>query len=163
WELITFQFLHIPIWPFHVLFNCFGLYFFGRPIEQVLGSKKFILVYLLSGILGGVLQVLTTLALPRHEDFAVAGASAGICGIIAIFCSLHPMDELTTWIYFLPITLRAKFFLMALTAFSLFGVIVPFSDIANGAHLGGILFGMAYVRWGTAWEGLINWKPISWK
>src|SRR5882724_588399 len=163
WQLLTFQFLHVPIWPFHVLFNCLGLYFFGRPVEQILGAKKFTILYLLSGICGGLLQVLATLILPRHEDVAVVGASAGICGMIAIFCSLHPMQEMTTWIYFFPVTLRAKYFLMFIGGFSLFGVLVPFANIAHGAHLGGILLGLSYVRWGTAWEGLINWKPISFK
>ncbi len=161
WQLLTFQFLHMPIWPFHVLFNCLGLYFFGRPVEQLLGAKKFILVYLLAGIAGGLLQVLTTLILPNHADIPVVGASAGICGIIAIFCAVHPMQELTTWIYFFPITLRARYFLMFLAGFSLFGTLVPFAEIAHGAHLGGILFGLAYVRWGTAWADWIRWKPFS--
>lgn len=163
WQLVTFQFLHIPIWPFHVLFNCLGLYFFGRPVEQVLGPKKFTLVYLLAGIVGGILQILVALILPHHDDLSVVGASAGICGIIAIFCALHPMQEMTTWIYFFPVTIRAKYFLMFLAGFSLFGVIVPFSNTADAAHLGGILFGLAYVRWGTAWEGLIRWKPFAFR
>jgi hypothetical protein len=37
------------------------------------------------------------------------GASAGVCGMIAIFCAVHPMQEITTWLYFLPITIRALF------------------------------------------------------
>src|SRR5947209_6050072 len=161
WQFITFQFLHVPIMPFHVLFNCLGLYFFGRQVEQILGAKKFMLVYLLAGIVGGLLQMLVTLILPHHDDFGVVGASAGICGIIAIFCSLHPMQELTTWIYFFPVTIRAKYFLMFLGGFSFFGILVPFGNVAHGAHAGGILLGMSYVRWGTAWEGLFRWTPFS--
>jgi membrane associated rhomboid family serine protease len=163
WQLLTFQFLHVPIWPLHVLFNCLGLYFFGRPVEQILGAKKFTVLYLLAGICGGILQMLVTLILPHHDDGAVVGASAGICGMIAFFCSLNPMQEVTTWIYFFPVTIRAKYFLMFITAFSIFGVIIPFANVAHGAHLGGILLGLAYVRWGTAWEGLINWKPFTFK
>src|SRR5882672_7824610 len=48
WQFLTFQFLHSAPWPWHVLFNCLGLYFFGRPVEQILGSKRFIWLYLLS-------------------------------------------------------------------------------------------------------------------
>ena len=161
WQLFTFQFLHSAPWPWHVLFNCLGLYFFGRQVEQVLGAKKFLLVYLLAGIMGGILQVLATLILPHHMDVPVVGASAGVCGIIAIFCALHPMQELTTWIYFFPVTIRAKYFLMFLAGISLFGMLVPFDFVAHGAHLGGILLGLAYVRWGTVWEGFFRWTPFS--
>ena len=160
WQLVTFQFLHVPILPFHVLFNCLGLWFFGKRVEEILGPKKFLITYLVAGVCGGILQLLTTLILPMHVDASVVGASAGICGIIAIFCSLHPMQEMTTWVYFFPITIRAKYFLIFLSAISIFGVIIPMGNVAHAAHLGGILFGLAYVRWGTAWEGLIDWKSF---
>jgi membrane associated rhomboid family serine protease len=158
WQLFTFQFLHSTPWPWHVLFNCLGLYFFGRPVEQLLGPKKFLLVYLLAGIIGGLLQAIITLLLPNHLDIPVVGASAGICGVIAIFCSLNPMQEMTAWVYFFPVTIRAKYFLMFLGGLSLFGTLVPFDNVAHAAHLGGIFLGLAYVRWSTAWEGLFNWK-----
>src|SRR5215831_5232899 len=114
WQLLTFQFLHSCPMPWHVLFNCLGLYFFGRPVEEALGSRRFLWLYFLSGIAGGLLYVITTVVLPHHADISVVGASAGVCGLIAIFCSLHPMQELTTWIYFLPITIRARYLLIFL-------------------------------------------------
>jgi len=147
WQLLTFQFLHAAPWPWHVLFNCLGLYFFGRPVEEILGSKRFLTLYFLSGIVGGLVQVLTTIALPKHPDVPVVGASAGVCGMIAIFCSLQPMRELTAWIYFFPVTVRARYFLWFLGLLSLFGVLVPFDFVAHGAHLGGILVGIVFVRW----------------
>jgi membrane associated rhomboid family serine protease len=150
WQLFTFQFLHSTPWPWHVLFNCLGLYFFGRPVEERLGPKKFLILYLLCGVVGGLLQVVATVVLPRHHDIPVVGASAGICGMIAIFCSLNPMQELTTWIYFFPVTIRARYFLMFIGLLSLFGTFIPFDNVAHAAHLGGILLGMAYVHWGEA-------------
>jgi membrane associated rhomboid family serine protease len=149
WQLLTFQFLHSTPMPWHVLFNCLGLYFFGRPVEEALGGKRFLSLYFLSGTMGGLLQVLLTLILPRHEDIPVVGASAGVCGMIAIFCTLYPMQELTTWIAFFPINIRARYLLIFLTLLSLFGAFVPFDGIAHAAHLGGILTGIVYVRWGT--------------
>src|SRR5436305_1731642 len=79
WQLLTFQFLHSCPLPFHVLFNCLGLWFFGRPVEETLGSRRFLKLYFACGLAGGVLQVLLTLLLPRHEDIPVVGASAGVC------------------------------------------------------------------------------------
>jgi membrane associated rhomboid family serine protease len=147
WQLLTFQFLHSAPMPFHVLFNCLALYFFGRTVEATLGSRRFLALYLLSGVLGGTLQVLTTVALPNHHDVSVVGASAGVCGMIAIFCALYPMRELTAWLYFFPVTIRARYFLWFVMGFSIYGTIVPFDYVAHAAHLGGILTGLAYVRW----------------
>jgi membrane associated rhomboid family serine protease len=146
WQLLTFQFLHSTPWPWHVLFNCLGLYFFGRPVEEMVGSRKFTTLYLLSGIAGGLFQVLVTVVLPRHMDIPVVGASAGVCGMIAIYCAVNPMQELTTWIYFLPITIRAKYLLIGLAAYSIYGTLIPLSAVAHAAHLGGILLGLGYVR-----------------
>jgi len=156
WQLLTFQFLHSAPMPFHVLFNCLGLYFFGRRVEEILGTRRFLWIYFLSGVAGGILQVLLTL-IPRHADVSVVGASAGVCGLIAIFCSLHPMEEMQTWIYFFPITIRAHWFLKFLLGFSIFGALIPFDRIAHGAHLGGLLLGMSYVRRGERLDRLLDW------
>ena len=162
WQLLTFQFLHSTPWPWHLLFNCLGLYFFGRPVEERLGSKKFVVLYLSCGVVGGLLQVASSALLPNHYDVPVVGASAGICGMIAIFCSLNPMQELTTWIYFFPVTIRARYFLLFIGLLSLFGTFIPFDNVAHAAHLGGILLGMAYVRWGeTTSQNLRSLNPFQ--
>jgi membrane associated rhomboid family serine protease len=157
WQLLTFQFMHSCPWPWHVLANCLGLYFFARPVEEMVGTKKFLALYFLSGFIGGLVQLLVTMGLPRHPDIPVVGASAGVFGMIAIFCSLHPMQELTTWIYFFPINIRAIYLLWFLGLLSLFGTIVPFDYLAHGAHLGGIMVGLAYVRWVHSSNGLAEW------
>ncbi len=50
WQFLTFQFLHSVPWPFHVLFNCLGLYFFGKPLEEHLGPTRFLKIYFSSGV-----------------------------------------------------------------------------------------------------------------
>src|SRR5580704_10826182 len=52
WQLLTFQFLHATPWPWHLLFNCIGLYFLGRSVEEALGRREFFKLYLASGICG---------------------------------------------------------------------------------------------------------------
>ena len=76
WQFLTFQFLHSTPWPWHVLFNCLGLYFFGRPVEERLGSKRFLILYLSCGVVGGLLQIGTSALLPHHDDLPVVGASS---------------------------------------------------------------------------------------
>src|ERR1043165_1837180 len=129
WQLLTFQFLHSTPWPWHLLFNCLGLYFFGRPVEESLGSKRFLWLYLLCGVAGGLLQVLLTVLLPKHPDIPVVGASAGVCGVIAIFCTMNPMQELRIWIYFFPVSILARYFLMFLGLISAFGALIPFDGV----------------------------------
>jgi len=162
WQLLTFQFLHAAPWPWHVLFNCLGLYFIGRTVEETLGTRKFLWLYFLSGVSGGVLQVLTTAVLPRHEDIPVVGASAGVYGLLAIFCTLFPMREITAFIYFFPVNVRARTLLIFLGGFALFGTVIPFSNVAHAAHLGGLALGVAYVRWGESvsdfWR---RWHPLK--
>jgi membrane associated rhomboid family serine protease len=155
WQLLTFQFLHLGPMPWHVLGNCLGLFFFGRRVEEILGARRFLLLYFASGVTGGLVQV-ASLVLPNHLDIPVVGASAGVCGLIAMFCTLHPMQELTAWIYFFPITVRARWFLVFVGLISLYGTLVPFNGMAHGAHLGGVLFGMGFAYWGASFAAKFN-------
>src|SRR5262245_30296126 len=92
WQLLTYQFMHGVPAPWHVLFNCLGIFFFGRPMEERLGGRKFLSIYFLAGLIGGILYVLTVpLVFPGRGDIPVVGASAGVCGIMAVFCMLNPM------------------------------------------------------------------------
>ena len=159
WQLVTFQFLHEAPMPFHLLFNCLGLYFFGRAVEDALGGGRFLLLYFLSGTLGGVVQLLAAL-LPHHPDYSVVGASAGVMGLLAAYATLFPMRDITIFVFIFPITLRARYLFWIALVLSGYGTIVPFSNVAHGAHLGGILVGLAYIKWGTD-QGRFNWHPFQ--
>jgi membrane associated rhomboid family serine protease len=159
WQLLTFQFLHSVPWPWHVLFNCLGLYFFGRTVEETLGRKRFLALYFAGGFAGGALQLLTTWILPYHADGPVVGASAGIMTMLALFAILFPMREVTIFILFFPVTLRVQYVYWFLLGISIFGTIIPFDGIAHAAHLGGMLTAIAYLRWGhRAEDGLSRWS-----
>src|SRR5579872_3878181 len=161
WQLLTFQFMHSTPWPWHVLFNCLGLYFFGRPMEETLGRKKFLALYLGSGIVGGVVQLLATLAL-RHADGPVVGASAGVMGVFAAYATLYPMRELTVFLYFFPLTLRAQYLFWLALFLAVVGTIIPSGGVANAAHLGGLLMGMAFIHWDiSSQQQPGRWRPFQ--
>ena len=106
YELITFQFLHGGLW--HLLGNMIGLYFFGRAVEALLGSRGMLTLYLVSGTVGGLLQV-GLACLPKYPDASVVGASAGVFGLIAAFAVNAPDDPITLLLFFiLPVTFPAK-------------------------------------------------------
>ena len=144
WQLLTFQFLHAGIW--HLLFNCLAIFFFGRAVETLLGRGRFLTLYLASGVLGGVVQMLFALALPQYFDAPVVGASAGAAGLVAAFAVLNWEERFTLLLYFIPVTMRGRTLFWASLAFAMIGILTPGSHIANAAHLGGILTGFFYVR-----------------
>jgi membrane associated rhomboid family serine protease len=144
WQLVTFQFLHGGL--FHLLVNLLIIYFFGRALEEVLGRKSFLVLYLGSGVIGGLFEILFGLVFPGPFAVYVVGASAGALGLIAAFAAMFPERQLTLLLFFvIPISMRAKTLLWISLALALFGIIAPYGGIAHAAHLGGIFAGLAYV------------------
>jgi membrane associated rhomboid family serine protease len=165
YQLLTFQFLHGGI--MHLLMNMIGLYFFGRAVEQMLGSMGMLKLYLASGVVGGLLQVALAFAFPHTFGSAVVGASAGIFGLIAAFATRAPDEPITILVFFfLPVTFKARVLLIIEACIASAGVLGPLlprpmfaSDIANGAHLGGMLTGIAWIRWGMMSRPALNfWR-----
>jgi membrane associated rhomboid family serine protease len=145
WQLLTFQFMHAGF--MHILFNSLAIYFFGRPVEIALGRRHFLTLYLLSGVIGGLVQMLFAWLIPHHNfDGAVVGASAGASGLVAAFAMLHWEDRFSLLIYFIPVNMTGKTLLAVSLALAFLGILTPNSGIANAAHLGGILTGGFYVR-----------------
>ncbi len=142
YQLITYQFLHGGF--LHLLFNMVTLWFFGRAVEDRLGSRRYLQLFFLSGVIGGLLHVSLGWIFPESFGRApVVGASASICGLIAAFAALDP--EQLVLFFFIP--MRAKWLFYISLGISLIFLLVPGqSDIAHAAHLGGLLTGWAYVR-----------------
>ncbi len=145
WQFLTFQFLHGDF--MHLLMNMFfGIWMFGRYIEERLGGKSFLKLYLLSGFAGGLLQVTLGFIVPQHFGGGTIGASAGTFGLVAAFCALDPRAEIRLF-FILP--MRAKHLLYLILGIAFFFTIVPTNSvIAHAAHLGGALFALGYIRWG---------------
>jgi len=160
WQLLTFQFLHNGLW--HLFCNLLGVWFFGRFVEARLGRVHFLGLYFLSGIVGGLLQSLLGFIFPLLFGGPVVGASAGVFGLIAAFTTMEPESEILMFFLF---PLRAKYLFYISAGIALFFTIVPSEPgMAHAAHLGGILFGAAYVRWGvgSAWKWGA-WNPFRGK
>jgi rhomboid family protein len=160
WQLLTYQFMHGGL--LHLLLNCWAIYVFGREVEQSLGKKNFLILYFSSGVVGGLLQILGGLWLPARFGGAVVGASAGVFGLVAAFAVLYPERPLTLLLFFIiPVHMRAKFLLLFSALLALFGIAFPGDNVAHAAHLGGMLTGLAYVRWIVhAAHPIIGWQPF---
>jgi membrane associated rhomboid family serine protease len=170
WQFLTFQFLHGSL--FHLLGNLLTLWFFGRFVENVLGARRYLVAYFGAGVVGGLLQCVLMVLFGSHYGSHVFGASAGVMGILAIFCRLQASSEIQ-WNFIFPI--RVDVFLWITAAISLFFTLVPSSlggNAAHAAHLGGLAAGLAWVKLGwhhdykpLPWEGLFSrwrrWRPME--
>jgi membrane associated rhomboid family serine protease len=135
WTIITYMFVHGGF--LHILFNMLALYFFGPRLELTLGNGKFLGLYFISGITGGLFSFLFA------PYTAIIGASAAVFGVMYAFAHYWPTDRLLVWGF----PMQARTFVIVLTALSLFagfGGFVP--GIAHFAHLGGFVGGFVFMK-----------------
>ena len=151
WSLITYSFFHAGFG--HIFWNMLLLYFSGRIFLSLFDSKRFINVYFLGVIFGGLLFLLSYNIFPAllGINTALIGASAGVTAILIFVCAYIPNQQV-----------KVVFFNVKLWQVGVFVVLVdlvqiPSSGNAGGhlAHLGGALLGYVYAR------QLLNGKDIG--
>ncbi len=136
WTPVTYMFLHAGIG--HLFFNMLALFFFGPRLEARLGSRNFLTLYLVSGLVAALLSAVFT---PMAR---IVGASGAVYGVLLGFARYWPRDVIYIW-GVLPIEARVLVGLM--TALSLWGgVSGSGSGVAHFAHLGGFLGGYLYLK-----------------
>ena len=141
WQLITYQFMHGGF--FHIAVNMFILWMFGIEIENLWGSKKFLLFYLTAGVIGGLFQILLSPILIGGLSGPTIGASGAIMGVMVVFGILFPNRLI--FLYFL-IPVKVKYFIIVLVLIEIFAVNSG-GNVAHLAHVGGALTGLIYMLW----------------
>jgi membrane associated rhomboid family serine protease len=135
------MFTHSPGNFFHIIFNMFGLWMFGKVLEQFWGGKRFLNFYLICGIGGAILHLLMQYIMGNYGP--AVGASGAVMGIFVAFAYLFPNTPLM--LMFIPVPIKAKWLVMGLIAFDLFGGFSGGGNIAHFAHLGGAITGFIMV------------------
>lgn len=141
WTLVTHLFLHANL--LHLLVNLLGLWFLGPEVEILLGRARYLAVYVVSGVCGGLLQ--TAFAAPNSE---LVGASGAVCGLLLAFTTMNPELPLRALIFFvLPVSAKARTLGWGLMVFSLACALLHlFPQIGHLAHLGGAVGGAVLTR-----------------
>jgi len=141
-SLLTSMFLHADF--FHTFFNMYALFLLGRDCEVAYGSKKFILLYFLSGILAGILHSVYIYTLFPSDAYRPAiGASGAIFGVMASYAVLFPFRRLFVFLGLIPIAAPAIVVIFGLALIQLlYAIAMPFSSIAYIAHIGGFIAGL---------------------
>ena len=140
YQIFTHMFTHAGI--MHILFNMFSLWMFGRILESVWGPKRFLIFYLVCGIGAAAVHLAVQYFLGGYS-YAV-GASGAVMGVLVAFAYLFPNTELM--LLFPPIPIKAKWLILIMIAYDLFGGLGRTSDgVAHWAHLGGAAVGFLMV------------------
>lgn len=177
WQIITYMFMHANIG--HILFNMFALFIFGPPLEYIMGPKRFLNFYLLTGFGALVLQfmiqgievyqIIGSLRIPEQVsgisnaqyltlsdiyNGPLLGASGAIFGVMIGFGMLFPNVEMM--LLFFPIPIKAKYLIPLYIVFELYSGVrnAKGDSVAHFAHLGGALFGFILIKlWGYKRRG----------
>jgi len=140
YQIFTHMFTHASLG--HIFFNMFSLWMFGRILESVWGPKRFLIFYLVCGIGAAAVHLGVQYFLGGYS-YAV-GASGAVMGVLVAFAYLFPNTELM--LLFPPIPIKAKWLILIMIAFDLFGGLGRTSDgVAHWAHLGGAAVGFLLV------------------
>jgi membrane associated rhomboid family serine protease len=139
WTAFTYMFLHAGL--AHIFFNMLSLYFFGPAVEMRLGGRRFITLYVLSGLSGALFSVVTPYV-------PIVGASGAIFGVLLAFAWFWPRQPVYIWGV---LGVEARWLVLIMTGLSLFGGLGGGGGggggIAHFAHLGGFAGGWLYLSW----------------
>src|SRR3984893_5890558 len=145
----TSMFLH-GSWM-HAIGNMWFLYIFGDNVEDYLGHFKYLVFYLLTGLIAMVTQVAVNL----HSTVPALGASGAIAGVLGAYFILYPRARVLTWffvfVFYIPawIMLGYWFVLQFLAGAVTLSVVQTGKDVggvAVWAHVGGFVAGMVMVK-----------------
>lgn len=140
WTIITSVFAHDPVRFNHILFNGLVLLFFGGTVERLIGSRRFTSLFLVSGAVGGIAQVVLTQVI-FNEPSGGLGASGALQGLMGTLVILAP--RLTVLVFFVipaPLWALTIFYVLA----DLLGAISPGSGVGHIAHLAGLATGLLF-------------------
>lgn len=163
WQLFTYMFLHDPGGFTHILFNMLALWMFGKDLEAVWGTKRFLQYYFVCGVGAGLCVVVLNL-LFGSLDSRTIGASGAIYGLLLAFGMLFP-DTTVLFSFLFPI--KAKYFVMIIGAIAFLSTFGSTGDgVSHVAHLGGMIWGYAYLKSGylkVDMFGAIGRRYQQWK
>lgn len=161
WQILTHMFMHAPLEGgglgiTHILFNMLTLLSFGPVLEQVLGDRKYLILYFASGLGAYALNCTWNyfeiaqlgVSVEMINSIPMLGASGAIFGVVAAFSTMFPDAKLM--FMFIPFPIKAKYLLPGIIVISLYlGFSGSMGGIAHFAHIGGAVVGFLLAK---------NWK-----
>jgi membrane associated rhomboid family serine protease len=148
WTIFTHMFVHGSV--MHLVGNCLMIFFTGKAVQSLIGSRHFLHIYFLSGLVGAATELLAGWLM--HKDVAIIGASGAAFGTLLALAVMLPQEMITAMLYFvIPVRVRLWTLAMVLVGISAICAVLQATgiwdlEIANFDHLGGALAGWWFVR-----------------
>jgi len=165
WRLLTHAFCHDRHSVFHILFNMLFLYWFGRTLELMYGSREFLLFYLTSAVCAALAFV--GLDLYTGSSVPAIGASGAVMAVLMLYTMHFPCETICVC-WFIPLEMRWLMVLFAI--WDLHPILLAlagdqlYTGIAHAAHLGGLAFGFLYAWYDWHLERIVERIPwLGWK
>ncbi|WMJ75567.1 rhomboid family intramembrane serine protease [Cytophagaceae bacterium ABcell3] len=157
WTIVTYFFSHSINNIFHILFNMLALYWFGRLIMEYLGHRRFVNIYIIGGLVAGVVFLMAYNFIPAlsNQPAILIGASGSVYAVVVAAATLAP-DYRFYMIFLGPVKIV---YIAAFFVFISFLGSVGDNSGGNLAHLGGALLGFVYIK--QLKKGRDIGKPIS--
>ncbi|UTC66893.1 MULTISPECIES: rhomboid family intramembrane serine protease [unclassified Treponema] len=140
WQIFTYQFVHGDF--FHLAFNMLTLFFFGVPVEKKIGTKEFVLYYLLIGTIDGALSFLVYAATGFY-NITLVGASGAIFGVLLLYAVIYPNSIIYLWAV---VPVPAPLLILGYAVIELISIFSVGDGVAHLTHFIGLLTGWAYIR-----------------
>lgn len=143
WQLVTYAFLHGS--SMHLFFNMFGLWMFGGELENLWGTRRYLMMLLASVIAAAIAQLVMQWVLGGRSY--TVGASGALFGLLLSFGMLFPNRIIMPLIP--PIPMKARTYVAVFGAIELLFGVMNTGNVAHFAHLGGML---------GAWLMISHWR-----
>ncbi len=155
WRLVTYQFLHANFT--HIFFNMYGLWIFGRMVEEVLGRTRFLLMYLFSGVIGGLFFLIANAGAPALAPApACVGASGAVFGVMVAAAMVNPNARFLLLIP--PVPVKLWVLVVVYCGIEIVQALMNSGgNIAHTAHLGGALGGFLFMHRLARANGCPDW------
>ena len=149
WQLATYLFIHGGF--FHIIFNMFVLWMFGKDLEREWGKKDFLVYYFICGIGAGLLSAIFN----YNSYIPIVGASGAIYGLLVAYGFTYP-DRLVYLYGLIPIKIKHMIIGLGLIAFFA-SLSASQSNVSHITHLSGMFIGLLMIYFNIRWSKVKLW------
>lgn len=157
WRLVTYSFCHDRYGVLHILFNMLFLWWFGRTLELMYGSREFLILYLTAAVFSGFCFV--AFAFFMNDMTPAIGASGAVWTVLGLYAFHYPRRQI---LLFMILPIEIRWFVTIYAIFDIHPILLSLggTDLADGvahsAHVGGLAFGYLYYRFQWRLENLLS-------
>ena len=149
WQIFTYSFIHGGF--FHIFFNMFVLWMFGKDLENQWGTKDFLIYYFVCGMGAGFITILFGI----NSIIPIVGASGAIYGLLVAYGFTYP--NRLVYLYGL-FPLKVKHMVLGLGVIAFFASMsASQSNISHITHISGMIIGLIMMYFNLSWSGLKMW------